>query len=108
MFLLIGEKHASGIDTIYGGSGDDFIVGGMNADILYGGTGNDIFAYESDDDFGDSIKDFAHGDKLFIKSDIFAASFQTNQIYTVISNSSRVVRIQTCTSTKLAKRQILS
>ena len=73
------EKHASGIDTIYGGSGVDFIVGGMDADILYGGTGSDIFAFEGNQDFGDLIKDFSTGDKLFFNSSSFSSAFQTNK-----------------------------
>ena len=73
------EKHASGIDTIYGGSGVDFIVGGMDADILYGGTGSDIFAFEGNQDFGDLIKDFSTDDKLFFNSSSFSSAFQTNK-----------------------------
>lgn len=60
-------------DTLYGGSGNDIllgsnnndvIVGGYGADTLTGGNGTDIFRYLSNLDTGDTITDFAAGDKL--------------------------------------------
>lgn len=60
-------------DTLYGGSGNDAIqgsnqndilIGGYGADTLTGGSGNDIFKYLSALDTGDTIMDFAPGDKI--------------------------------------------
>ncbi len=63
----------NGDDTVYGGSGndtivgsgdDDVIVGGYGADTLTGSNGNDTFRYLSNLDTGDTITDFAVGDKI--------------------------------------------
>lgn len=60
-------------DTLYGGSGNDVIlgsnqndilIGGYGADTLTGGNGNDTFRYLSALDTGDTITDFAPGDKI--------------------------------------------
>ena len=60
-------------DTLYGGSGNDVmlgsnendvLVGGYGADTLTGGNGSDVFKYLSALDTGDTITDFAPGDKI--------------------------------------------
>jgi VCBS repeat-containing protein len=60
-------------DTLYGGSGNDVVqgsnnndvlVGGYGADTLTGGNGSDKFTYLSALDTGDTIVDFALGDKI--------------------------------------------
>jgi len=67
---LNGNNH---VDTLYGGSGNDTvqgsgdpdtITGGYGADTLTGGSGNDTFRYLSNLDTGDTITDFAAGDKI--------------------------------------------
>ena len=61
------------LDTLYGGSGNDvlqgsnhndILVGGYGADTLTGGNGSDTFRYLSALDTGDTIMDFAPGDKI--------------------------------------------
>jgi serralysin len=58
----------SGNETVTGSDGDDWIFGGGGADSLTGGTGNDIFYYDdsaqSTPSVGDTIQDFATGDKI--------------------------------------------
>jgi VCBS repeat-containing protein len=54
----------SGTDTITGGADNDLIIGGYGADTLTGNGGNDTFRYLSALDTGDTITDFAPGDKI--------------------------------------------
>ena len=54
----------SGNDTILGSNNDDILVGGYGADTLTGGNGNDTFRYLSNLDTGDTITDFAAGEKI--------------------------------------------
>lgn len=67
---LNGNNHVdtlyggSGSDTIQGGNDNDTIIGGYGADTLSGNGGNDTFRYLSNLDTGDSITDFALGDKI--------------------------------------------
>jgi VCBS repeat-containing protein len=67
---LNGNNHVdtlyggSGNDTIQGGNENDTIIGGYGADILSGNGGNDTFRYLSALDTGDTILDFAPGDKI--------------------------------------------
>lgn len=62
-----------GNDTLIGGAGADTLIGELGADRMLGGAGNDTFKFGAVDDlgvgsyqypFGDSIADFAAGDKL--------------------------------------------
>jgi Ca2+-binding RTX toxin-like protein len=68
--LLFGGK---GADTLYGNGGNDTLVGGADNDTLYGGgnndtmsggAGNDIFAFDAREFGGDTIADFASGDRI--------------------------------------------
>lgn len=54
----------SGNDVILGSNNNDLLVGGYGADTLTGGSGNDVFKYLSALDTGDTITDFAAGDKI--------------------------------------------
>lgn len=58
---MVGDP---GNDRIYGGGGVDDIEGGPGADILTGGAGADTFRGNALDFNGDTITDFAPGDRL--------------------------------------------
>ena len=53
-------------DRMSGFGGNDSITGGLGADILSGGTGNDIFLDTKAGLNGDTITDFALGDKIVL------------------------------------------
>ncbi|MBP2296818.1 Calx-beta domain-containing protein [Azospirillum rugosum] len=60
--LLLGMD---GNDSLSGGTGDDTLDGGAGGDSLSGGAGNDTFRFSSLADVsGDTITDFAQGDRL--------------------------------------------
>ena len=67
---VIGSDVANRIETNFGSDyiegrgGDDIIMGGLGADTLTGGSGNDSFTGESLDMNGDTITDFASGDRI--------------------------------------------
>lgn len=61
--LLIGDP---GDDKIAGGGGADVIEGGPGSDILTGGSGDDIFGGGSNSLNGDTIVDFARGDRIVL------------------------------------------
>ncbi|TAN48598.1 MAG: hypothetical protein EPN21_14560 [Methylococcaceae bacterium] len=63
----------TGNDRLEGGDDNDVLVGGVGGDSLTGGGGKDTFRYVSEDDFrsgnsvyysGETIRDFAAGDKI--------------------------------------------
>jgi len=67
----------AGNDTLLGGSGNETLVGGFGADILEGngggdalagGGGSDLFRGNAADLNGDTITDFAAGDKIIISN----------------------------------------
>jgi Ca2+-binding RTX toxin-like protein len=60
---LIGD---AGDNLLEGFDGDDALTGGGGADTLIGGFGADAFVYLTSADGGDSIEDFAVGDRLAI------------------------------------------
>ena len=79
----------SGSDTIKGSNNNDLIVGGYGADTLTGGNGSDTFKYLSNFDTGDTITDFAAGDKIdlsafapsaFIGAILSAGAVGANQV----------------------------
>ena len=55
-----------GNDNLEGGAGDDTLIGGSGVDTLSGGAGNDIFRDTAAGLSGDTITDFALGDRLVI------------------------------------------
>ena len=69
---LIGNSVANklsggiGTDSLQGGAGDDFLTGGSGTDTLTGGTGNDTFTDTKAGLNGDTISDFATGDKIVL------------------------------------------
>jgi Ca2+-binding RTX toxin-like protein len=65
----------SGRDALDGGAGEDRLIGGAGADALTGGAGADRFVYQTPNDRGDTIADFAQaeGDRLDL-SDLFGAA----------------------------------
>src|SRR5690606_13491332 len=69
---LIGNAEANrlngdaGNDILSGGDGADTLVGGAGADTLYGGAGNDTFAGTAADLDGETIADFAVGDRIVV------------------------------------------
>lgn len=56
----------AGNDTIDGGAGNDTITGGVGFDILTGGSGHDTFTDSAAGLNGDTITDFAGGDRIVI------------------------------------------
>ena len=60
---LTGNSRNNYIEA---GQGNDTIDGGAGADLLHGGTGNDAFRSTAADLNGDTIADFAAGDKIVI------------------------------------------
>lgn len=67
---LVGDAAANafwaqgGDDIVFGQGGNDTLVGGHGADTLYGGTGDDLFEFRAPDEGGDTLPDFAAGDRL--------------------------------------------
>jgi Ca2+-binding RTX toxin-like protein len=59
--ILVGGTLA---DTLNGGANFDILRGGQGADNLTGGTSGDYFSYTAITDAGDTITDFATGDKF--------------------------------------------
>jgi subtilisin family serine protease len=55
---------AAGNDTLVGGSGADTLNGGAGVDVLSGSSGKDVFLFQRGEIAGDSIQDFAKGDKI--------------------------------------------
>jgi serralysin len=63
------------VNVLSGLVGDDTLDGGSGNDMLTGGAGNDAFIFSSGIKGNkniDTIKDFAHGDKIYLSSDIFS------------------------------------
>jgi Ca2+-binding RTX toxin-like protein len=60
---LTGNTSNNALD---GGDGKDTLTGGAGADNLTGGLGNDTFIYAAIAEGGDTIMDFASGDKIQI------------------------------------------
>ncbi len=70
-------EGGAGNDTLIGGDGDDTLRGGLGSDQLYGGAGIDIltggagadgFIGSATELSGDTITDFAAGDKIVISN----------------------------------------
>ena len=55
-----------GADLLYGGLGSDTLFGGSGGDTLTGGGGGDVFRGTAADLSGDTIVDFAVGDRIVI------------------------------------------
>ena len=55
-----------GVDQLYGGLGTDTLIGGAGSDTLTGGGGDDVFRGSAADLSGDTIVDFAAGDRIVI------------------------------------------
>ena len=55
-----------GEDVIFGGAGNDIITGGAGADKMVGGAGADDFTDTAVNLNGDTIADFARGDRIVI------------------------------------------
>ncbi|MEL7333150.1 MAG: matrixin family metalloprotease [Cyanobacteria bacterium J06560_2] len=75
---ILGE---AGDDTLRGGSGDDSLDGGAGNDIIEPGLGKDAIALGSGDDIvqgtaleldGDTIQDFALGDRIVVLGEAFS------------------------------------
>ena len=60
-----------GNDRLSGGTGDDTLRGGLGADSLSGGDGKDAFRYKQASEGGDTISDFAAGDKFRFEGSAF-------------------------------------
>ena len=69
--LLFG---LGGADRLDGGAGADILLGGSGADVLSGGAGVDVFSGTLAELAGDTITDFAPGDRLHL-TDAVATSF---------------------------------
>jgi len=64
----------AGTDTLNGAGGADILTGGADEDVLIGGFGSDIFRDTAAGLKGDTIADFAIGDRITI-SDVSLADF---------------------------------
>ncbi len=87
--LLFGD---AGNDTINGGGGADQLTGGSGVDTLTGGLGNDLFVDTAAGLNGDTITDFAAGDRLVI-SDARVANFSLSASGNVLSYTGGSVTI---------------
>lgn len=56
----------SGSDRLFGNAGNDDLDGGGGVDTLTGGTGGDTFWGTAADQNGDTITDFARGDRIVV------------------------------------------
>ncbi|UUR08106.1 beta strand repeat-containing protein [Sphingomonas glaciei] len=65
--LLIDREWVGGADWLEGGAGDDVLTGNGGSDTLTGGAGRDVFTDTRAGLNGDSIMDFAVGDRLVVK-----------------------------------------
>jgi serralysin len=79
-------------DSLAGGGGADWLFGGAGADALAGGGGADTFYYDdvsqSTADLGDTILDFATGDKIDVSGiDAIAAGGAANDAFTYLGES---------------------
>lgn len=85
-------KGLAGADVISAGNGNDTVIGGIGADRLTGGSGADKFVFESLDDAGDVIVDFARGsDKLDLTAIADASSLGDASLSTLIANGNIVI-----------------
>jgi len=55
-----------GSDTVIGGAGNDTVNGGAGVDLLSGSAGRDVFVLQRGEAAGDTIQDFAKGDKIHL------------------------------------------
>ncbi|MEQ8251270.1 MAG: DUF4347 domain-containing protein [Oceanibaculum nanhaiense] len=62
-----GQKETDGKFNLTGGSADDTLRGGLGADTLTGGAGNDFFYGKATHLAGDTITDFAAGDRIGVQ-----------------------------------------
>ncbi|MDZ7962123.1 MAG: CAP domain-containing protein [Aulosira sp. DedQUE10] len=68
-----------GNDTLNGGDGSDRLVGGLGRDKLTGGAGGDTFVYQSLQDRGDTITDFAvNQDKIDVRQILGGQAYNSN------------------------------
>ena len=69
----------NGSDILIGGAGDDTLVGGSGFDTLTGGTGSDTFSETTANLSGDTITDFAVGDRIiFTNASLAGFSFSVS------------------------------
>ena len=66
-FYWLGRDETDGTFSVTGGAGNDTLTGGSGADTLTGGAGNDQFKGTVAQLNGDTITDFAVGDKLYVE-----------------------------------------
>lgn len=87
---LVGDAGANrieggdGDDTIFARTGNDTLSGGVGLDILSGGAGADTFVDTASSLNGDTITDFARGDRIII-SDATLAGFEYHLSGNVLS-----------------------
>ena len=89
-----GNDHLygrGGSDTMEGGVGNDLLVGGGGADVLFGNDGADIFDFNSVSESlvtaRDSVRDFAPGDKIDLRTIDANSSLSYDQAFTYIGGS---------------------
>ena len=56
----------AGADSLNGHEGDDFLIGGAGLDTVTGGTGSDVYRGQINDLNGDTITDFAAGERIWV------------------------------------------
>jgi hypothetical protein len=67
-------RGRDGNDSLSGSAGNDTLTGGVGADSLTGGSGNDTFVDTASGLNGDTITDFAAGDRIVISDANLALS----------------------------------
>ncbi len=81
-------------DTLEGGNGNDRLTGGVGRDTLSGGAGNDVFIDKAASLSGDTITDFAVGDRIVI-TDANIGAFSFTLSGTALTYSGGAMNLQT-------------
>jgi Ca2+-binding RTX toxin-like protein len=69
----------AGTDTLVGNGGNDTLIGGANNDLMTGGAGADTFSDTTGNLSGDTITDFAAGDRIvFTNASLGTFTFSLN------------------------------
>jgi len=78
----------AGDDYLSGGAGTDKLTGGAGADTMEGGSGNDLFLFaRATDADGDTILDFATGDRLDLRGIDANAGTAANEAFAFVGTA---------------------
>ena len=89
-----------GNDAIDGGTGNDILSGGAGADGLTGGAGADLFTDSRANLNGDTITDFARGDRIVLTDAATGSNFGLNG--SVLTYGSTAITVANLTNASLA------